>query len=151
MGGFGSGDWHRFGSKSTVEQSLDVSIEHFRGRLHHGGGRFVDLDLDERQRAFHRLFCHLQQRPASRHAALPPGRKRRRRDSDSFADHADAIRRRAVVVYLPAGYQWGTCNRRAGKLYLPPRRRYLGADVPRFDVQELSRGEGDEKKGNGSS
>ncbi|MBW3599539.1 MAG: hypothetical protein KY475_19980 [Planctomycetes bacterium] len=47
------------------------------------------------------------------------------------ANHADAIRRSVVVVHLPAG-RWSlvvrgvACQRRAGKLYLPPGAKYFG-------------------------
>jgi hypothetical protein len=42
MGGFGSGNWYRFDKKTTVEESLAVTIRDFRGRIHrHSAGTFT--------------------------------------------------------------------------------------------------------------
>lgn len=42
MVGFGSGNWVRYGTKSTVEQSLTLAVKDLRGKIHpRGSGSFT--------------------------------------------------------------------------------------------------------------
>jgi hypothetical protein len=124
MGGFGSGNWYRWNTrKSTVEESLVLAMREFRGRPHAAGtltwtwtsgaqssvGWFVSWgDVPT-------LTVHY-----------------RWRDSE---DVRIPIRLQTTPTQFGGRRYWFTCplivggvacNRRVGKLYLPPGARYFG-------------------------
>jgi hypothetical protein len=127
MGGLGSGRWNRWqGKKATVEESLVVAMCGFRGRLYPGAsgvltwtwtggnkssvGYFVDWTNDGP-----RLTLHY-----------------RRNDRE---DVQISVRLQTTPTQFGGERMWLTCplivkgvacNRRAGKLYLPPGARYFG-------------------------
>lgn len=129
MGGLGSGNWYRWGGrKATVEESLSLGVADFRDRLHpHAGtftwtysaghkasiGYFVTWDNDGPT-----VTLHYQCR--------------------GEIDVRIPIRLQATYPALGGQRWWFTCplivngracNRRAGKLYLPPGGRYFGCRV----------------------
>ena len=124
MGGFGSGNWHRFDTKSTVEESLTLAMRDFRGRIYpRASGAFtwtwsgakkssigyfvtwgdsptITLRYRWRDREDVRIPIHLQTTPTQ------------------FGGE-----RWWFTCPLIAGGV--ACNRRAGKLHLPPGARYF--------------------------
>lgn len=124
MGGVGSGDWDRFGKKSTVEESLTLSMRDFRGRIYPyssgnlawawAGGNEASVGYrvtwgDERTITLHYLW-----------------------DGE---DVRIPIRLQSTPVHFGGQRWWFTCpsivggedcNRRVGKLYLPPGARCFG-------------------------
>jgi hypothetical protein len=125
MGGLGSGSWHRFDKKSTVEDSLTLAIGDFRDRIYPdssgaftwpsvGGngpsiGYFVTWDEAPtvtlhycwRDREYVRIPVDLESTPTQ------------------FGGQRWWFTCPLIVCGAP-------CIRRVGKLYLPPGERYFG-------------------------
>lgn len=126
MGGLGSGDWTRFDTKSTVEQSLTVAVGdiHRRRRTHCSGtftwtwtsgnkssvGYFVNSSGNRLTVTLH--YCW--------------------RDSE---DVRIQVRLQTTPTHFGGERWWFTCplivggvacNRRVGKLHLPPGAKYFG-------------------------
>jgi hypothetical protein len=126
MGGFGSGSWYRgLGKKSTVEDSLTLAMWDFRDRIHpHSAGTFTWKWISGNQCSIgYSVTC-----------------------GDDPSITLNYTRRDGEDVKLPIWLQttptqfggerwWFTCplvvngvacNRRVGKLHLPPAARYFG-------------------------
>lgn len=125
MGGVGSGEWCRLGTKMTVEECLNFSVSAIKDDLYHGGS-----------------------------GGLRWGRHRKKLLKMLYFVSADEERlklvlnyhRRGKTIWMPVGLEdtttnfggkrwWFTCplqrfglpcNRRCGKLYLPRGARYFG-------------------------
>ena len=125
MGGIGSGSWYRFDKKSTVEESLTLAIRDFRGRIYpHSSGTFswtwaggnkssigyfvtwgagptITLHYSWRDRKDVQISIHLETTPTQ------------------FGGER-------WWFTCPLIVRGVACDRRAGKLYLPPGARYFG-------------------------
>ena len=138
MGGFGSGKWHRFGKKSTIEESLSLGIGDFRKKLYpysagtftwtwasgnqssvgyciswDGGGPIVTLTYRLRDETDVRLPIHLD-------VTYP------------------ALGGERLWLTCPLVVNGVACRRRVGKVYLPPGGRYFGCRVCHGLVYESS-------------
>jgi hypothetical protein len=127
MGGPGSGSWYRWqGKKATVEESLSLAVRDFRGRLNHGAAGTFTWTWASGSKSSVGYWVA--------------------RAGDSPTITLDYCWRDTEDVRLPVrlettptqfgGKRWWfacplvlngmACNRRAGKLYLPPGARYFG-------------------------
>lgn len=125
MGGFGSGNWYRFDKKSTVEESLTLAMQDFRDRIHPystgtltwtwAGGRRSSIGYSVSDGDTPIITLHY-----------------RWRDSE---DVRISVRLQTTPSQFGGERWWFTCplvangvacNRRAGKLHLPPGARYFG-------------------------
>ena len=119
MGGTGSGDWYRFDKKSTVEESLTLAVRDVRSRKTSHLGQIVwtgsaisyrvTWDNEPTITLLYRLW-----------------------DSE---DVEIPIRLQTTPTQFGGKRWWFTCplivrgvacNRRVGKVYLPPEARYFG-------------------------
>jgi hypothetical protein len=126
MGGVGSGSWDRSNKKSTVEESLVLAMKDFRRQLYHcaggtftwtwtnGGTSSVGYCVDWHGDAGTVTLCYR---------------------SGGSEDVRIPIRLQTMPTQFGGERRWFTCplivggvacNRRIGKLYLPPRARYFG-------------------------
>jgi hypothetical protein len=126
MGGFGSGNWYRWNArKSTVEESVVLAMREFRGRLQaHAAGTLTWAWTGGAQSSVG-WFVSLDDVPTlTVHY--------RKRDSEEVRI---PIRLQTTPTQFGGRRWWFTCplivggvacNRRVGKLYLPPGARYFG-------------------------
>lgn len=125
MGGIGSGNWLRMDGKTTVEQSLAVAVGEFHDRLTPGmGGTFLWTWGSGAESSISYLVTGNAERP------IVELRYRWDRDDVSIP-----IRMQTTPTQFDGRRWWFTCplaangaacNRRVGKLYLPPGSRYFG-------------------------
>jgi hypothetical protein len=127
MGGSGSGSWYRWQSKkTTVEDSLSLSITNFRGRLTNGTEGTFTWKRGSEVRATINYFVTVEwDEPV---ITL----------SYRFGGREDISYRVRTEITSPnfGGQRWWftcplfvngrTCFRRVGKLYLPPGGKYFG-------------------------
>ena len=125
MGGQGSGNWYRFDKKSTVEDSLTLAMRDFRGRISHlssgtfswtgAGGHSPSVDYRVAWGDSPTINLHYRWRD-SENVDIP-------------------IHLQSTPTQFGGERWWFTCplivggvacNRRAGKLHLPPGARYFG-------------------------
>lgn len=123
MGGFGSG--RRLDRRSIVEDSLDVAMEGFRGRLHHHTTGTI-------------VWTWASGRKASIGYKVTWGEGPTitlQYRWQNIEDVQTLVRLQATPVQFGGQRWWFTCPlvangvpcaRRAGKLYLPPGKRYFG-------------------------
>jgi hypothetical protein len=125
MRGSGSGNWYRWNKKSTVEESLVVAMPSFRGRLIHGSAGTFTWTSTRGSKSSVGYVVTWDDRPT---ITLDY----RWQDSE---DVRIPIRLQDTPTQFEGRRWWFTCplivngvacNRRAGKLYLPPRARYFG-------------------------
>ena len=126
MGGIGSGDWHRYNRKKTVEESLTLAIRDFREAIcPHSSGTFVMTWPGGNKSFFDYIVIWGDGAPII-------GLHYRWRESEN------------VFVSIPLqitptqfrGWRWWftcplivdgvACNRRVGKVHLPPGARHFG-------------------------
>lgn len=128
MGGVGSGDWHRYDKKSTVEESLVLAMRDFRKRIgrYYAGG-FVWTWPAGHQRSIGYVITPddpptitLQYRWADREDVRIPIRL------EATPTNFNGQRWWFECPLIIGGV---ACRRRAGKLYLPPGARYFGCRV----------------------
>jgi hypothetical protein len=126
MGGFGSGRFHRWNTKSTVEQSLSVSVKDFRGQLEpFSAGTFTWTWASGAKSSIGYFVTRGDRGPTlTLHY--------RWRDSE---DVRLPVRLQTTPTQFGGDRSWFTCplilgdvvcGRRVGKLYLPPGARYFG-------------------------
>jgi hypothetical protein len=125
MGGIGSGSWYRFDKKSTVEESLTLAMRDFRGRLHpRSSGTFVWTRAGGRKSSLGYRVAWGDEPIITLHY--------RWRDSE---DVEIPIHLQSTPTQFGGERWWFSCplavrgvacDRRAGKLYLPPGSRYFG-------------------------
>jgi hypothetical protein len=130
MGGWGSGDWYRWqGKKSTVEESLIVTMKDFRSRLRCGASGSFSWSWAGGNKSSISYFV------ARNGTALTLTLHYRWRDSE---DVRIPIRLQTTPTQFGGQRWWFTCplmsrgvdcNRRIGKLYLPPGARYFGCRI----------------------
>src|SRR6516165_10598970 len=127
MGGMGSGSWYRWqGKKSTVGESLVVSMRDFRKRLYPGSAGTFTWTWASGNKSSISYFV-----AGSAEAPIVTLHYRWR--------DAEGVRIPVRLETTPTqfgGRRWWficplivrgvVCNRRAGKLYLPPGARYFG-------------------------
>jgi hypothetical protein len=127
MGGFGSGNWYRWKDrKSTVEESLVLSMRDLRGRIHpHSTGTFTWTWATGNTSSVGYFLTW--------HDGLPVFTLHYR-----WANSEDVqipIRLQTTPTQFGGERWWFTCplvvggtacNRRVGKVYLPPGARYFG-------------------------
>ncbi|MGA2253126.1 MAG: hypothetical protein ABSG53_00565 [Thermoguttaceae bacterium] len=125
MGGQGSGNWYRWGGKkATAEESLSLGMREFRGRIHpHSSGKFTWTRAGKVTASVGYLV------------AWDPGPTLTLHYRQGETDVRTPIR---LDVTYPAlgGVRWWfacpyivngvACNRRVGKLFLPPGARFFG-------------------------
>ena len=125
MGGFGSGNWYRFEKKSTVEDSLTLGIREFRERLYpDSSGTFTWTWASGNKSSIGYRITGDDEPTITLNY--------RRQDSE---DVEIPIRLQTTPTNF-GGERWWficplivngvVCNRRVGKLYLPPGARYFG-------------------------
>lgn len=130
MGGSGSGNWYRWGGKkATAEESLSLGVADFRGRLYpHSAGTFTWTWVGGHQATIGYAISWEAGWPIVTLDYQCRGE----------IDVRLPIRFQATYPALGGQRWWFTCplivngvacNRRAGKLYLPPGARYLGCRV----------------------
>ena len=131
MGGLGSGNWYRWQErKSIVEESLGVAIRNFRGRIFDGSAgtlTWMDGRDDAARGAKYSIGWFVTW------GDVPTITLHYRwRDSK---DVRFPVRLQTTPTQFGGERWWFTCplivngvacNRRAGKLYLPPGARYFG-------------------------
>jgi hypothetical protein len=126
MGGCGGGNWYRWqGRKSTVEESLVLAMREFCGRLHpHAAGTFTWTWTSGSKSSVGWFVTWGDVTTLTVH--------HRWRDSE---DVRIPIRLQTTSTQFGGRRWWFTCplivngvacNRRVGKLYLPPGARYFG-------------------------
>jgi hypothetical protein len=126
MGGLGSGNWFRFSRKSTVEESLVVSMRDFRKRLYQGAAGMLTWTWASGNKSSIGYFVTWNQ------------------DDPTITLHYRWRDTEDVQIPVPleithtqfGGQRWWftcplcvrgvACRRRADKLYLPPGGRYFG-------------------------
>lgn len=125
MGGIGSGNWFRSGKKRTVEESLAVAISDFRRRLENNASGTVVWKRPDGSKSSIGYLITLQPTPAL-------NLHYRWRNSE---DIKIPVRLQSTPTPFGGKRWWFTCplavsgaacNRRIGKLYLPPGARYFG-------------------------
>ncbi len=124
MGGFGSGKWHRFDKKSTVEESLVVATRDFRGRIHpHSASTLTWISANGHK-------CSIGYFVTWAHSPTITLDYRRQESEDVRIP----IRLQTTPTQFGGERWWFTrplivngvaCNRRVGKLYLPPWAQYF--------------------------
>jgi hypothetical protein len=127
MGGSGSGNWYRWqGKKSTVEESLVVSMQHLRKRLYQGAAGTFTWTWGSGHKSSIGYFV------TGNHDGPTVTLHYRWRGTE---DIRIPVRLEATPTQFGGWRWWFTCplilhgvacNRRAGKLYLPPGARYFG-------------------------
>jgi hypothetical protein len=146
MGGIGSGGWYRWNKKSTVEESLEVSVFAFlKWLVPHMVGTLTWKWTSGRSSS------------SAEYSVTPDGdglivTLYYRRYGD---DVRIPIRLQTTPTQFGGRRWWFTCplavngvpcNRRAGKLYLPPRGTVLRlSQLPQSDLCELPRGPSNRK------
>ena len=126
MGGIGSGNWYRWqGKKATVEESLTVAMRDFRGQIHpHSSGVLTWVWPSGKQASVgYRVAWEEWLTITLRY---------------SWRDREDIeipIRVQTTPTQFGGERRWFTCplvaddaacDRRVGKLYLPPGGKYFG-------------------------
>jgi len=125
MGGPGSGSWCRFDKKSTVEESLTLAMRDFRGRIHqHTSGTFSWTWAGGNKSSIGYFVTWGDEPTITLHY----------RCGDT-EDVRIPVRLQTTPTQF-GGERWWftcplivngvTCNRRAGKLHLPPGALYFG-------------------------
>lgn len=126
MGGLGSGNWFRWqGKKATVEESLVLAMRDFGGRIHpHSLGTFTWTRAGKNESSVGYFVKWRDTPTVTLHY--------RWRNSE---DVRIPIRLQTTPTQFGGERWWFTCplivngvacNRRAGKLYLPPGAKYFG-------------------------
>lgn len=142
MGGPGSGRQYRWErAKTNVEESLAVAMRDFRGRVHpHSAGTLTRSWSSGRTASISYIF-YRERRRVDGNARLPLARFRRRAGSRPTGFDADAIRRPALVVHLPASREERPVQQ-ASRQTLPAARGALLwlSQVPRPDLPKLPTG-----------
>jgi len=125
VGGFGSGNWYRFDKKSTVEESLTVAMRDFRIRIHpHSSGAFTWTWAGGNKSSIGYFVTWGDPPTITLHY--------RWRDSE---DVRIPVHLQTTPTQFGGERWWFTCplivggvacNRRAGKLHLPPGAKYFG-------------------------
>lgn len=125
MGGSGSGNWCRWNKKSTVEESLALAMREFRGRLHSHAACTLTWTWTSGSKSSVGYFVSLGDVPTIM-------LDYRWRDAE---DVKIPIRLQTTPTQFGGRRWWFTCplivngvacNRRVGKVYLPPGARYFG-------------------------
>lgn len=126
MGGMGSGGWYRHHKKSTVEESLVVGMKELRKRLYDGAAGTLTWSWKSGSKSS--IGYYVKGSDEGPTVTL----HYRWRDKE---DVNIPIRLEATPTQF-GGRRWWficplivggiACNRRAGKLYLPPGARYFG-------------------------
>jgi len=130
MGGMGSGNWCRFDKKTTVEESLTVAMRDFRGRIYpHSSGAFTWTWAGGNKSS----IGYFVTRGGCDSPAGPTITLHYRwRDSE---DVRISVHLQTTPTQFGGERWWFTCplivggvacNRRAGKLHLPPGAKYFG-------------------------
>jgi len=127
MGGRESGSWHRLNRKSTVEESLVLAMREFRGRLFDGAvgtitwtrtsGNDSSVGYSFASRDDGEQIFTLQYRWEDGEDVQIPVRLQ------TTPTQFGGQRWWFICPLIVNGV---ACNRRVGKLYLPPRARYFG-------------------------
>ncbi len=125
MGGMGSGNWYRFDKRATVEESLTLAMRDFRGRIYpYSSGTFTWTWAGGNESSAGYFVTRGDVPAITLHY--------RWRDSE---DVEIPLRLQATPTQFGGQQWWFTCpltvgempcNRRVGKLYLPPGARYFG-------------------------
>jgi hypothetical protein len=125
MGGLGSGDWTRYDTKSTVEESLGVAMKDFRGRIFPGAAGTLGWTWASGNKSSVGYFVTWGDVPIlTLHY--------RWRDSE---DVRIPVRLQSTSTQFGGKRWWFTCplivngvacSRRMGKLYLAPGAKYFG-------------------------
>lgn len=125
MGGVGSGNWYRFNTKATVEDSLTIAASDFRGRLYSGSKGTLTWRWATGAESSIGYSVTRSNSPA---IVL----------SYRWANREDVricIRLQSTSPNFGGARHWFTCpltvaavecNRRVAKLHLPPNGRYFG-------------------------
>ncbi len=125
MGGEGSGTWFRADRKSTVEESLTLAMADFRGRLKHRSSGTLTWRLPGGHRSSISYLVTWGDTPTVTLHYRGQDEK----------DVLIAVQLQSTPTQFGGLRWWFTCplttnglacNRRAGKLYLPPGQRYFG-------------------------
>jgi hypothetical protein len=127
MGGLGSGNWYRWqGKKATVEESLVVGMKTLRKRLYAGAAGTITWSWSSGGKSSmgYYVTCSEDRLTVTLHY--------RWRDKEEVSI---PVRLQATPTQF-GGKRWWfvcplivrglACNRRAGKLYLPPGAKYFG-------------------------
>jgi hypothetical protein len=126
MGGIGSGSWDRSNKKSTVEESLVLAMKDFWRRLYHGAGGTFSWTWAGGAKSSIGYFVTWDD------SGPTVTLRYRWRDIE---DVQIPVRLETSQTQFGGERRWFTCplivdgvacNRRIGKLYLPPRARYFG-------------------------
>jgi len=128
VGGPGSGNWFRLDKKSTVEESLTLAMQEFRGRIHpHSSGTYT--------------WTWTGGNKSSIGYFVSWGDRRTITLNYRWGDREDVripIHLQTTPTQFGGKRWWFTCplivngvacNRRAGKLYLSPGTRYFGCRI----------------------
>lgn len=125
MGGIGSGNWYRWqGKKSTVEESLTLAVRDVYGRKSHTSGTITWTGTSGSKSSVGYYLTWRDDPTITLHY--------RWQDRD---DVRIPIRLQATPTQFGGERWWFTCplmvngvacERRAGKLYLPPGAKYFG-------------------------
>ena len=127
MGGLGSGNRYRYGTKSTVEDSLALGMPDFRGRIYpHSSGTFSWKWSTGNTSSIGYFVTWTEYGPTTITLRY-------------CWDDTESVRIPIRLQSTPTNFNgerwWFTCplivggvacNRRVGKLYLPPGARYFG-------------------------
>jgi hypothetical protein len=144
MGGLGSGTWQRSGTKATVEDSLTLPMSDFRGRIYpKSAGAFAWTWSSGKQSSVGYFLTWDDEPTITLHY----------RWGDS-QDVRILVRLQTTPTQFSGERWWFTCplivggvacNRRVGKLYLPPGAHYFGCrkchDLTYESCQEAHREE----------
>ena len=127
MGGTGSGNWYPRGNrKTTVEDSCALSVTNFRGRLFHGASGEFTWTYQGHEEATIGYFVRWSETVPT----ITLEYYWRERE-----DIKVPIRLQSTPTQFAGKRWWFTCplivegrecNRRVGKLYLPPGEKYFG-------------------------
>ncbi|MCH8157978.1 MAG: hypothetical protein IID18_09580 [Nitrospinae bacterium] len=124
MGGIGSGDWYRFDKKSTIEESLTLAMRDVRGRISPHSGHITWTWAGGNKSSVSYRVTWDNEPTVTLHYGL--------RDNK---DVQILIRLQTTPTQFGGERWWFTCplivcgvacNRRVGKVYLPPGARYFG-------------------------
>ena len=144
MGGIGSGTWYRLDTKVTVEQSLSLSMQDFRGQVYSGSsGHFSWTMVGGSEFSVgYRVISAERPTITLRYCLL---------DGDNIEI---PVRLQTTPTNFKGRRWWLTCpltvggvacNRRAGKLYFPPGAKHFGCrechDLSYRSSQEAHRAE----------
>jgi len=130
MPGWGKGNWIRSDTKTTVERSMILAVSKFRKCVYRPGTGTLGWNLPHGEEATIRYhITHIHDHP---HVILD---YRIRKGEDAWTPIEIPVRFQSTPTQFGGLRWWFTCplvahgipcNRRAGKLYLPPRARYFG-------------------------